>query len=58
MTRTTRGRIIRETKKSILPWVAVIWIVRGEEVLGWMEIRSASSVSQLTVFRKKFPFPE
>jgi len=55
--RTARGRMMIETKKIILPWLGVRLIVLGEDVLGWMEIRSASSVSQLTVFMKKFPFP-
>jgi len=32
--------------------------VWGACVLGWMAMRSASSVSQLTALRKKLPFPE
>jgi hypothetical protein len=56
--RTARGRKMMATKKIILLWDGVNWIVRGEEVLGWMDIRSASSVSQLTVLRKKFPLAE
>jgi hypothetical protein len=47
-----------ETKKISRPWEGVNCTVRGEDVLGWMEIRSDSSVSQLTALRKKLPFPD
>ena len=57
-TRTVSGRRMIETKKRSRPWDGLSWIVLGEEVLGWMEMRSASSVSQFTALRNKFPFPE
>ena len=46
------------TRNNSRPWDGVSWIVRGVWVLGWMAMRSVSSVSQLATFRKKFPLPD
>jgi hypothetical protein len=56
-TRTMSGKRMSETQKMSLPCEGVSWMARGLDVLGKIEIRSDSSVSQFTVFRKRLPLP-